>query len=135
MLSEGDAPTDVLALHCCACNARKEFRFDISAFFGDMTRYGRIVCPSQIIDALEWLTLGVFLLRKGEKLDGEERHKMFVDADFCLRQLLMFYPEGGDLPVATAFFNQPDGQLPDGKIGLFQRSRIESLKKQTETDN
>ena len=135
MLSEGETPMDVLVVCCADCKASGEFKFDISAFYGDMTKYGEIVRASQIIDALEWLTLGVMLTREAGKLQGDERYEMFVDANFCLRQLLMFYPEDSDLPVATAFFNQPDTQLPQGKLGLFERSRIESLKKQTETDN
>ena len=90
MLSGGDVPMDVLAARCAECKARRDFVFDISAFYGDMTKYGAIVGASRIIDALEWLTLGVFLLQEGRKLDGDERREMLLDANFCLRQLLMF---------------------------------------------
>ena len=36
--------------------------------------------------------------------------------------------------MTTAFFNQPGG-LPDGKIRLFERPRVEVLKDETESDN
>ncbi|MFH1549664.1 MAG: hypothetical protein ABIH04_03805, partial [Planctomycetota bacterium] len=56
---------------------------------------------------------------------------MLGEADFCLDQLFMFYPEGGDVPSGDAFFNQSEGNVPDGRLDLFRRPRIMMLKNRT----
>ena len=129
--NENDRPEDVLSTCCLKCGKKSELCFDISAFYGDLSKYGMIIHPSKIIDALEWLTLSVLFIREAEPKDNDDKKMMLGQASFCLDQLLMFYPEGADLPRDESFFNQPDGKLPEERADLFRRERIAMLKKQT----
>ncbi|MFH1549521.1 MAG: hypothetical protein ABIH04_03075 [Planctomycetota bacterium] len=131
LVCEDAAPLDVLSTRCSLCSKTRLFRFDISAFYGDLSKYGVITRPSKIIDALEWLTLAVLFIRDAESKSDDEKKLMLGEADFCLDQLFMFYPEGGDVPSGDAFFNQSEGNVPDGRLDLFRRPRIMMLKNRT----
>ncbi len=132
LLNDGDVPLDLIKARCTLCDKKREFKFNISAFYGDMTKYGLITRPSQIIDALEWLTLAIFFMRDAEKISGDDGREVMGQANFCFRQLLTFYPEDSQLPTEGAFFNQENAKPPKGRIDLFQRSRIIMLMARTQ---
>jgi len=131
LLKHGETACDELTVHCIQCSKPRTFVFDISAFFGKLENYGRIVKPSQLFDAAEWLGVAALFLRDSEHHGGEEKRMMLAEADFCLDQVLMFYAGEGDMPVPGAYFHQPEHKLPEGREKLLSKTQVLKLKERT----
>jgi hypothetical protein len=131
LTKRGEINCDELRVRCKECGGKRVFLFDISAFFGDMSKYGVIVQPSRLFDVVEWLGLAALFIRDSQTLSGENRRMMLAEADFCLDQALMFYKEESDVPVKEAFFHQPDRKIARERIGLVSKKQVLVLKKRT----
>lgn len=138
----GETPCDELKVHCAQCKKPRAFTFDISAFFGDIEKYGKIVRPSRLFDVVEWLSIAALFIRDSEHYATEEKRMMLAEADFCLDQALMFYEKGSDspkgeispkadMPVPGAYFHQYEGKIPPGREKLLSKAQLLKLKRRT----
>lgn len=133
LTKRGETACDELTVHCVQCRKPRTFSFDISAFFGNLANYGKIVKPSRLFDAVEWLGMAALFLRDSERRGAEEKRMMLAEADFCLDQILMFYEGEGEMPVPGAFFHQPDGKIGKDRENLFSLAQVLKLKERTKS--
>jgi len=131
LAKRGETPCDELNAHCLQCKKPRTFVFDISAFFGDIEKYGKIVRPSRLFDVVEWLSIAALFIRDSERYATEEKRMMLAEADFCLDQALMFYEDASDMPVPGAYFHQYEGKIPPGREKLLSKAQLLALKRRT----
>jgi hypothetical protein len=98
---EGAQTIDLVRARCPRCALEREFRFDVSSFFGRF--YPRrgvsdTAEPSQLLDAVAWVRWGRLYFRafEGERagVSGEDRADCGILSLRCLDEALKLFPPG-----------------------------------------
>ena len=98
---QGGRTIDLVRARCPRCSSEREFRFDVSSFFGRFyPRRGVSDTPepSQLLDAVAWVRWARLYFRafEGERvgLSGEDRVDCGILALRCLDEALKLFPRG-----------------------------------------
>jgi len=81
--------------------------------------------PSEIIDAVQWVTLAEIMLESAEDTpDAAERRWRRIRAAQCLDEALKFYEPGNELPPAAALFAEASRAAVRDFPQRYARSRL-----------